>query len=239
MFFQLVDRMAEQDGITEQFKVENQMEWGKIRASSKAQRTNQFFDFQIWCFVASSFPPKLCLLSPVGFVASFGMIQIRLIRSFVVGQLSMSGFVFSRFFRRHPRFKERACVGVAAGSGTNRSASSLSKGAVSSTMSLSALLRRGGFSVFHHIHCGKEQPSSIAAFVWSQHGLSPLVERGYDCGAIVLNASYFVPQSRPRVFIIAVKHGCQIPGELVGDSPCWLHTKAAIELGCFPCRVRR
>ena len=25
-----------------------------------------------------------------------------------------------------------------------------------------------------------------------------LVERGYDCGAIVLNASYFVPQSRPR-----------------------------------------
>lgn len=27
MFFQLVDRMAEQDGITEQFKVENQMEW--------------------------------------------------------------------------------------------------------------------------------------------------------------------------------------------------------------------
>lgn len=31
-----------------------------------------------------------------------------------------------------------------------------------------------------------------------------LVERGYDCGAIMLNASYFVPQSRPRVFIIAV-----------------------------------
>ena len=59
-----------------------------------------------------------------------------------------------------------------------------------------------------------------------------LVERGYDCGAIVLNASYFVPQSRPRVFIVAVEHGCQIPGELVGDSPCWLHTKAAIELGC-------
>lgn len=27
MFFQLVDRMAEQEGITEQLKVENQMEW--------------------------------------------------------------------------------------------------------------------------------------------------------------------------------------------------------------------
>ena len=58
-----------------------------------------------------------------------------------------------------------------------------------------------------------------------------LVEKGYNCGAIVLNASLFLPQSRPRVFIIAVEHSCQIPSELVGDGPCWLHSKAAIELG--------
>lgn len=58
-----------------------------------------------------------------------------------------------------------------------------------------------------------------------------LVDRGFDCGAIVLNASHFVPQSRPRVFIIAVEHGCYIPTELMGTSPCWLHSKAAIELG--------
>ena len=58
-----------------------------------------------------------------------------------------------------------------------------------------------------------------------------LVERGYDCGAIMLNASYFVPQSRPRVFIIAVIHGESIPKELFSDSPCWLHNKAATELG--------
>lgn len=58
-----------------------------------------------------------------------------------------------------------------------------------------------------------------------------LIERGYDCGAIVLNASYFVPQSRPRVFVIAVEHNCRILSDVVGDSPCWLHTKAAIELG--------
>lgn len=58
-----------------------------------------------------------------------------------------------------------------------------------------------------------------------------LVEKGFVCGAIVLNASYFVPQSRPRVFIIAVEHGCKIPNNLMGDSPCWLHNKAAIELG--------
>lgn len=58
-----------------------------------------------------------------------------------------------------------------------------------------------------------------------------LVERGFDCGAIVLNASYFVPQSRPRVFIIAVEHGCKIPDDLMSSTPCWLHNKAAIELG--------
>ena len=58
-----------------------------------------------------------------------------------------------------------------------------------------------------------------------------LVERGYDCGAIVLNASHFVPQSRPRVFVIAVQHGYAIPAYLTGDAPCWLHNKAASDVG--------
>ncbi len=58
-----------------------------------------------------------------------------------------------------------------------------------------------------------------------------LVKRGFDCGAIVLNASHFVPQSRPRVFIIAVQHECKIPVDLMGDGPCWLHNKAATDLG--------
>ena len=58
-----------------------------------------------------------------------------------------------------------------------------------------------------------------------------LVERGYNCGAIVLNASYFVPQSRPRVFIMAVDKDCQVPSELQSDSPCWLHSQAAADLG--------
>lgn len=58
-----------------------------------------------------------------------------------------------------------------------------------------------------------------------------LVEREYQCGAIVLNASLFLPQSRPRVFVIAVKSNCAIPSELIGDGPCWLHNNAAIEVG--------
>lgn len=58
-----------------------------------------------------------------------------------------------------------------------------------------------------------------------------LVNRGYDCGAIVLNASLFLPQSRPRVFLIAVQHGSHIPEELKSSGPCWLHNKMASELG--------
>lgn len=58
-----------------------------------------------------------------------------------------------------------------------------------------------------------------------------LVDHGYNCGAIVLNAEYFVPQSRPRVFVIAVQQDVRIPDELVELEPCWLHNKAAVKLG--------
>lgn len=60
---------------------------------------------------------------------------------------------------------------------------------------------------------------------------SALVQRGYKCGAVCLNASVFVPQSRPRVFVIAAKKEIQIPDSIVGDGPCWLHNSSAIRLG--------
>lgn len=60
---------------------------------------------------------------------------------------------------------------------------------------------------------------------------SALIQRGYKCGAICLNASVFVPQSRPRVFVIAVKKEVQIPDSIIGDGPCWLHNSSAIKLG--------
>lgn len=60
---------------------------------------------------------------------------------------------------------------------------------------------------------------------------SALVERGYKCGALLLNASHFVPQSRPRVFIICVQNDCHIPESLVGEGPCWLHNGTAAKLG--------
>ena len=58
-----------------------------------------------------------------------------------------------------------------------------------------------------------------------------LLERGYRCGAVTLNADRFVPQSRPRVFIIAVARGVEIPAGLMGEGPTWLHNKAAAAIG--------
>jgi len=58
-----------------------------------------------------------------------------------------------------------------------------------------------------------------------------LMDLGYKSGAIVLDAALFVPQSRPRVFIIAVKKEIQIPEELQDTGKNWLHSKSAVKLG--------
>lgn len=58
-----------------------------------------------------------------------------------------------------------------------------------------------------------------------------LAERGYRAGAIVLNANWFVPQSRPRVFVVAVAGNVTSPSAVEGSEPCWLHSPAAIKLG--------
>lgn len=50
-----------------------------------------------------------------------------------------------------------------------------------------------------------------------------LVSQGYTTGAILVNAQRFVPQSRPRVFVIGTRG--PVPAALHRDSPTWLHTK--------------
>jgi DNA (cytosine-5)-methyltransferase 1 len=59
---------------------------------------------------------------------------------------------------------------------------------------------------------------------------SALSDSGYAFGAAVINASHFVPQSRPRVFFIAVRKTETIPGSLVakGPEPEW-HPAALIK----------
>lgn len=53
---------------------------------------------------------------------------------------------------------------------------------------------------------------------------------GYSVGAIVIDAMLFVPQSRPRLFIIGVRNDLQIPANLIeaGPLPRW-HSKAIEE----------
>lgn len=54
-----------------------------------------------------------------------------------------------------------------------------------------------------------------------------LYKAGYSVGALVIDAVLFVPQSRPRLFIIGVHKGIEIPGNLLsaGPIPNW-HNKA-------------
>jgi DNA (cytosine-5)-methyltransferase 1 len=58
-----------------------------------------------------------------------------------------------------------------------------------------------------------------------------LADRGYLSGAVLLDAAEFVPQSRPRVFVIGVSSDIAIPPCLVSDRPNWLHNSAAAVLG--------
>lgn len=53
-----------------------------------------------------------------------------------------------------------------------------------------------------------------------------LAKRGYKVGAMLLDAVRFVPQSRPRIFVVAVKNHIPLPPELISPTPTWLHSDA-------------
>lgn len=55
-----------------------------------------------------------------------------------------------------------------------------------------------------------------------------LEQLGYKAGAVVLDAARFVPQSRPRVFVIAVKSPRPLPPHLTRATPSWLHPPAVV-----------
>ncbi|MBV8473798.1 MAG: DNA cytosine methyltransferase, partial [Hyphomicrobiales bacterium] len=48
---------------------------------------------------------------------------------------------------------------------------------------------------------------------------SALAEADYRFGALVIDAAHFVPQSRPRVFFVAVQKGESIPSDLIAREP--------------------
>ena len=53
-----------------------------------------------------------------------------------------------------------------------------------------------------------------------------LVERGYKVGAMLLNATHWLPQSRPRIFVIAIDARVCVPRNLTSEGPTWTHTAA-------------
>jgi DNA (cytosine-5)-methyltransferase 1 len=61
--------------------------------------------------------------------------------------------------------------------------------------------------------------------------LTALGEAGYNFGAVEIDAASFLPQSRPRIFIIAVKENKALPAHLIRDAgplaiPSPFHTPA-------------
>ena len=55
-----------------------------------------------------------------------------------------------------------------------------------------------------------------------------LREGGYRCGALVVDATLFVPQSRPRLFVVAAREDIVIPSELSRDGPSRLWDTRAL-----------
>jgi DNA (cytosine-5)-methyltransferase 1 len=53
-----------------------------------------------------------------------------------------------------------------------------------------------------------------------------LSEEGYRFGALVIDAALFVPQSRPRLFIVAVRGHVELPAALLAEGPTEFHPRA-------------
>lgn len=67
-----------------------------------------------------------------------------------------------------------------------------------------------------HSHNGKDFEAICTSFT----------QADYRFGAMVIDAALFVPQSRPRLFIIGIRKDLQVPGHAQGEgpSPLW-HTR--------------
>ncbi|EDL5694102.1 DNA cytosine methyltransferase [Salmonella enterica subsp. enterica serovar Carmel] len=53
-----------------------------------------------------------------------------------------------------------------------------------------------------------------------------LIQRGYRVGALLLDAVRWVPQSRPRIFVVAVRSDISIPSALMASEAGWAHSSA-------------
>lgn len=67
-----------------------------------------------------------------------------------------------------------------------------------------------------------------------------IASEGYNFGAVVMDAVHFVPQSRPRVFIICIDESLAIPTETICKraSPAWHPDKVICAYNALPKRVK-
>ncbi|HEY1343001.1 MAG TPA: DNA cytosine methyltransferase [Bryobacteraceae bacterium] len=56
-----------------------------------------------------------------------------------------------------------------------------------------------------------------------------MAEAGYRVGALVIDAARFLPQSRPRLFVVGVRTEASVPAELEGEGPGEWHTRGVRE----------
>lgn len=70
---------------------------------------------------------------------------------------------------------------------------------------------------------------------------SSIAKLGYRFGALIINAIRFVPQSRPRLFIVAVREGMKIPRGIFQPhrAQAWSTDTLESAVGSFPNRVRK
>lgn len=79
-------------------------------------------------------------------------------------------------------------------------------------------------------HNGEDFVSICSAFAQAE----------YLVGAVVIDAKLFVPQSRPRLFVIAVKQGVELPLSLSGEPSHSWHTRALQAAhGRLPTKVKK
>jgi DNA (cytosine-5)-methyltransferase 1 len=102
------------------------------------------------------------------------------------------------------------------------------------TVASEVMTRSGTFWPFWQLMCALKQRGrapqmivleNVTGALTSRDGkdfaaiCTALVDADYRVGAIVIDARHFVPQSRQRVFFIAVAPGIDIPEEILSDSP--------------------
>lgn len=69
---------------------------------------------------------------------------------------------------------------------------------------------------------------------------SVMVNGGYSVGAMVIDASLFVPQSRPRLFIFGVRQDIELPTELLASdpNPNWHPPAMELAVAKMPDKIR-